>query len=46
MKPKKKSTIVNKKCTKKINTNKPLHFVDKTIVTTKERTHNTIEDPV
>jgi len=46
MKPKKKSTIVNKKCTKKTNPNKPSNFVDKTIVTTKERTHNTIEDPV
>jgi hypothetical protein len=46
MKPKKRSTITNKKCFKKPNINKPLQLVDKTIVTTKEKTHNTIEDPV
>lgn len=46
MKPKKKTTTNNKKCTKKPINSKPMHFVDKTVVTTKEKTYNTIEDPV
>ena len=46
MKPKKKSSVGPKKGVKKSLPTKPLVLIDKTVATTKERTHNTIEDPV
>lgn len=46
MKPKKKSSAGQKKTVKKLLPTKPLIVIDKTVATTKERTHNTIEDPV
>ena len=42
MKPKKKPVVSNKKNSKKPLSSKPLLLIDKTIVTTKEKTHNTI----
>lgn len=42
MKPKKKSSTSTKKTSKKPLTSKTLFLIDKTIATTKEKTHNTI----
>jgi len=44
MKAKKKNTHVSKKTNKKTLVTKPVLISDKTIVTTKEKTHTTIED--
>jgi hypothetical protein len=44
MKPKKKATSTVKKASKKPVAAKPIVLIDKTIATTKERTHVTIED--
>lgn len=46
MKSKKKTSVGPKKSMKKTLQAKTLMVLDKTIATTKERTHNTIEDPV
>lgn len=46
MKPKKKTSVPNKKTSKRIAPNKPIVVIDKTVATTKEKTHNTIEDPI
>ena len=42
MKPKKKIAMPSKKPLKKVTNHKPLLLVDKTVVTTKEKTQNTI----
>ena len=46
MKSKKKGSNPVKKTTKKPAQKLPLFLIEKTVVTTKEKTHNTIEDPV
>jgi hypothetical protein len=42
MKPKKKTTVSMKKNVKKAMPRADLFLVDKTLITTKERTHNTV----
>lgn len=46
MKAKKKINPSTKKPAKKPLPRPQLLFVDKTLVTTKEKTHNTLEDPI
>ena len=46
MKSKKKNSVPSKKPSKKPVPNKQLWLVDKTIATTKEKTYNTLEDPI
>lgn len=42
MKGKKKTAAAGKKAVKKVIPSKPIMLIDKTLITTKERTHNTI----
>lgn len=44
MKPKKKPSSTTNKTVKKSQPAKPVIFIDKTAVTTKEKTHVTLED--